>query len=152
MELLGALPVGSVEVTLHQHMPMFHMEHCVFCRFLSDGTDFKDCGRPCEKHKVELLDRSGAKHPLVADLGCRNTLYNGTAQTGAQFFGMLRGAGCKHFRLELLREDADETEALVQAYRALLDGDRSGDDLWKDLQVSSQLGVTRGTLQEHPKH
>ena len=88
----------TVEVTLHQHTPMF-----IFCRFLSDGHVFKDCGRPCERHKVEPLSRTGARHPLVADLGCHDTLSNGTAQTGTQFLGMLRGAGCKHFRLEHMR-------------------------------------------------
>jgi putative protease len=25
-------------------------------------------------------------HPLKADVGCRNTLFNAVAQTGAQFF------------------------------------------------------------------
>lgn len=40
------------EITLHQHMPMFHMEHCVFWAFLSDGKDFRDCGRPCETIKL----------------------------------------------------------------------------------------------------
>jgi putative protease len=27
---------------------MFHMEHCVFCAFLSTGKDYRDCGRPCD--------------------------------------------------------------------------------------------------------
>ena len=33
--LLQAAPPEWFEVTIHQHMPMFHMEHCVFCAFLS---------------------------------------------------------------------------------------------------------------------
>ena len=59
----------DLEVTLHQHMPLFHMEHCLFCAFLSDGHDHTDCGRPCEQHDVKLRDRSGVDHPLRADLG-----------------------------------------------------------------------------------
>ena len=51
-------------------MPMFHMEHCVFCTFLSKGTTYKDCGRPCETHVVHLRDRVGQLHRLQADVGC----------------------------------------------------------------------------------
>src|SRR5665213_975677 len=72
--LLSAAPPEWFEVTIHQHMPMFHMEHCVFCAFLSSGKDFRDCGRPCDVHDVRLRDRVGAEHPLKADAGCRNTV------------------------------------------------------------------------------
>ena len=40
--LLSAAPPEWFEVTIHQHMPMFHMEHCVFCAFLSTGTDLPE--------------------------------------------------------------------------------------------------------------
>ena len=73
-DLLRAAPPEWFELTLHQHMPMFHMEHCVFCTFLSNGTSYKNCGRPCERHHVQLRDRVGQLHPLLADAGCRNTL------------------------------------------------------------------------------
>lgn len=73
-------PPGQVDGTVHQHMPLFHMEHCLFCAFLSDGHDHTYCGRPCEKHTVLLRDRSGSEDPLRADLGCQNTLFNERAQ------------------------------------------------------------------------
>src|SRR5262249_55873928 len=47
------------ECVIHQHMPMFHMEHCVFAHTLSTGKDYRDCGRPCERHQVDLSDRVG---------------------------------------------------------------------------------------------
>ena len=78
-------PADWFDITIHQHMPMFHMEHCVFCAFLSDGTDFTNCGRPCDTHEVKLRDRVGTEHILQADAGCRNTLFNGKAQTGCCF-------------------------------------------------------------------
>ena len=86
MDLLKLTPPEWFELTLHQHMPMFHMEHCVFCTFLSEGTDFTNCGRPCDNYEVQLRDRVGQLHPLSADVGCRNTLFNGRAQSGARFF------------------------------------------------------------------
>jgi putative protease len=100
----GLPPPQWFEITLHQHMPMFHMEHCVFCAFLSDGKDFRDCGRPCESQQVKLRDRVGTEHVLVADAGCRNTVFNGMAQTGAEYAQRLMQAGAQHFRLEFLNE------------------------------------------------
>jgi len=58
--LVQAAPAAWFEVTIHQHMPMFHMEHCLFCAFLSSGTDCRNCGRPCDTRAVRLRDRAGA--------------------------------------------------------------------------------------------
>jgi putative protease len=146
LALLAEAPPEWFELTLHQHMPMFHMEHCVFAAFMSKGTTFLDCGRPCEKHRVRLRDRVGMEHPLRADVGCRNTLFNAVAQTGARFFDALHHAGLRHFRVELLEEDAAQTRDVVAAYQALLAGTRSGENTWRDLRAQSQLGVTKGTL------
>jgi putative protease len=127
-------------------MPLFHMEHCLFCAFLSDGHDHTDCGRPCERHQVLLRDRSGSEHPLRADLGCRNTLFNGRAQTAAEALPQLLEAGIRHLRVELLDESGEAAERRVRAYLDLLAGRRSGQDLWRSEQLESRLGVTRGSL------
>ncbi len=148
LDLLAAAPPSWFEITLHQHMPMFHMEHCAFAAFLSEGTDFTNCGRPCEHHKVRLRDRVGVEHPLKADVGCRNTLFNAVPQTGAQFFPGLMQAGLRHYRVELLEQDRSESQKILQTYQALLRGSRRGEDIWRDLKAQSQLGVTRGTMAE----
>ena len=70
-DLIQAVPSEWLEVVIHQQIPMFHMEHCVFCAFLSPGTDKTNCGRPCDSHDVKLRDRVGMEHPLKADVGCR---------------------------------------------------------------------------------
>ncbi|HSM81641.1 MAG TPA: DUF3656 domain-containing protein [Nodosilinea sp.] len=150
VDLLGSAPPDWFEITLHQHMPMFHMEHCVFCAFLSDGKDFRDCGRPCESQSVTLRDRRGTEHILLADAGCRNTLYNGVAQTGAEYAQRLMQAGARHFRLEFLAESPAQVAGAIAQYRQLLAGDLSGTQLWRSLQVQSQLGVTRGPLDSRP--
>jgi putative protease len=145
LDLMRSAPPEWFQLTIHQHMPMFHMEHCVFAAFMSGGRSFLDCGRPCEKHRVHLRDRVGIEHPLRVDVGCRNTLYNAVAQTGAQFFDELMAAGLRSYRVELLEEDAAETGRIIDAYRRLLTGNESGYDLWRTLHAQSQLGVTRGT-------
>ncbi|RYD27167.1 MAG: U32 family peptidase, partial [Verrucomicrobiaceae bacterium] len=149
LDLLAAAPPEWFELTLHQHMPMFHMEHCVFAAFMSQGKTFLDCGRPCESHSVKLRDRVGMEHPLKADVGCRNTLFNSQAQTGARYFTQLRAAGLRRCRIELLEEDAEGVRRLLRTYRALLEGHAEGADLWRSLRAQSKLGVTLGTLEEH---
>lgn len=144
--LLEACPAHWFEVTLHQHVPMFHMEHCVFCAFLSDGKDYRDCGRPCDRHEVTLRDRAGVEHPLRADAGCRNTLFNGTAQTGAEALRQLQPLGVRRYRIEFTHESPDQVTRTLREYQQLLRGQQSGEQLWKRLKLHNQLGLTRGTL------
>ena len=146
LDLLNRAPAEWFEITLHQHMPMFHMEHCVFCTFMSEGTNYKDCGRPCEKHVVHLRDRVGQLHRLHADVGCRNTLFNGKAQTGARFHEALRSTGLSKFRIELLDEDAATTRQTISAYRSLLEGHTDATSLLDEIGALEKLGVTEGTL------
>jgi putative protease len=148
LDLIGAAPPAWFELTLHQHLPMFHMEHCVFAAFLSNGKDYTDCGRPCDRHRVHLRDRVGIEHPLRADVGCRNTLFNAVAQTGAQFFPQLEAAGLRDYRIELLEESRVEAAAVIHAYQQLLAGAQNGAELWRALKAQAQLGVTRGTLEK----
>jgi putative protease len=135
------------EAVIHQHMPMFHMEHCVFAAFLSAGKDWRDCGRPCDRHKVELRDRSGAEFPVLADTGCRNTVYNAVPQSAAEFLPRMLALGVRWFRVELLRETAAEVGPLLDRYVAVLEGRHDGRGAWRQLRALNQLGVTRGTLQ-----
>jgi putative protease len=144
--LLQAAPPEWFEVTIHQHMPMFHMEHCVFCAFLSSGTDYTNCGRPCDSHVVKLRDRVGAEHALKADAGCRNTVFNSQTQTGAEYISKMIELGVKNFRVEFLDETPETVERTIAKYRQLLCGEIDGTQLWRELKLMNQLGVTRGQI------
>ncbi len=137
---------AQFECVIHQHMPMFHMEHCVFAHTLSTGKDYRDCGRPCETHQVDLKDRVGQPHPLIPDAGCRNTVFNAQAQSAAEFVPKMCALGIRHFRVELLRESREETGPLVRRYAELLAGKTPPQQAIRSLRVLNQLGVTRGTL------
>jgi len=144
--LLASAPPEWFEITIHQYMPMFHMEHCVFCAFLSSGRDYRDCGRPCDAHEVRLRDRVGREHPLKADVGCRNTVFNAQAQTGAEFVQRLLALGARHFRVEFLNETPGQVTQTLARYRQLLRGEITGAQLWRELKLFNQLGVTRGPM------
>ncbi len=145
-DLLGAVRGDLLEVVVHQHMPMFHMEHCVFCAFLSPGTDKSNCGRPCDTHVVKLRDRVGVDHPLMADVGCRNTLYNAVPQTAAEYLPRLVKRGARHLRIEFLDDTPAQAGRTIQLYREALSGARDPRTLWKDLKATGKYGVTRGQL------
>ncbi|CAN5487642.1 DUF3656 domain-containing protein [soil metagenome] len=147
---------SQFECVVHQHMPMFHMEHCVFAHTLSQGKDYRDCGRPCDRHQVDLRQRDhgpagGVAHPLIPDVGCRNTLFNATAQTAAEYIPRMRELGIRHFRVELLRERGGAGEngvsPLLDRYAAVIAGKSDARTTMRSLRVLNQLGVTRGTLE-----
>lgn len=149
LDLAAAAPARWLEVVVHQHMPMFHMEHCVFCAVLSPGTNHTNCGRPCDRHSVRLADRIGVEHPLTADVGCRNTLFNAVPQSGAETVPLLLERGIRHFRVELLHQtDVAEIREIIQLYQDVLAGRVSGRAVWSRLQAANRVGVTRGTLED----
>ena len=148
VKLTSAVIGNFLEVVIHQHMPMFHMEHCVFCSVLSPGTNKTNCGRPCDDHMVQLRDRISVDHLLTADIGCRNTLFNAVPQSGAEVVGQLINGGVKHFRIEMLNQSEEEMMNILETYGKLLSGEITGREVWAKLKAANRVGVTRGTLEE----
>ena len=144
LELLRSAPPAWFELTLHQHIPMFHMEHCVFASFLSQGKDHLTCGRPCDHHRIAVRDRIGESHPIRADVGCRNTVFNSRPQSGASHLPQLLATGLRHFRLELLDESPEEAVRLLHSYREALAGQTDPSHLARSLGARDQLGVLAG--------
>ncbi len=145
-DLAARLPPGQIEVIAYQHLPVFHTEHCVFCRFMSEGTSFRDCGRPCEKHKVALKDSQGREHPVMADVGCRNTVFGAQAQEASRHLETWRRAGVQHFRLEFVHEDAAQLQHVHQAFSRALAGELSQRELAAEIAALAPQGVTEGSL------
>jgi len=146
LALLAVAPRGRIAVTVHHHIPTFHTEHCVYAHLLSTGKDYKTCGRPCEQHEVALRDRVNLVHPVVVDVGCRNTVFNAQAQSAASLVPDLLAAGVRRFRLELVRESASETQRLFEAYTQLVAGAIAPAEAVRRAAVHEQFGVTRGTM------
>lgn len=134
------------ELVIHHPMPLFHMEHCVFAALLSTGTDHRSCGRPCDRHTLALRDRAGMDHPVEADVGCRNTVFHAAAQSAAALLEPAMRAGARRFRIELVREAADDTRRIVETYRALIESRTSPAELFRTLRTEGGYGVVRGSL------
>jgi len=146
LDLASGVPAERLEVTIHQHLPLFHNEHCVYSHLLSNGHDYRDCGRPCEKHLIRLRDGLGMEHPVIVGVGCRNTVFNARAQSAAACLPQLLAAGVRRFRVELVRESEAETERVLRAYAALLAGKRTGPQVIAQVGALEKYGVSAGTL------
>lgn len=142
LELLANVPRGRVALTLHHHVPTFHNSHCVYAHLLSSGIDYRTCGRPCEAHRIALRDFAGHEHPVVVDVGCRNTVFNAVAQSAAPLVPKLLELGVRRFRVELVWERADEVIRTLAAYRKLLAGELGANEALHAAAVHERYGIT----------
>jgi len=127
-------------------MPSFHMEHCVFAAFLSKGSSFRDCGKPCEKHRVELKDQFGNRHQIKADQECRNTMFNAVPQSAARFVEQWKKAGLGSIRYEALYERGDELVGKIRGYQDLLLGKRTFEQIVGELKLHEKYGLGEGAI------
>ena len=88
------------------------------------------------------------EHPLTADVGCRNTLFNAVPQSAAEVVPALLAEGIRDLRIEFLSETPEEMHRVVELYRRLTSGAVTGRDVWTSLNAANRVGVTRGTLEE----
>ena len=144
--LAASIGPEQLEAIAYQHLPVFHTEHCVFCRFLSTGTTYRDCGRPCEQHRVALRDPEGRAHPVIADVGCRNTVFGAEAQEASAHMDAWRAVGICHFRLEFVHESAHQLQYVASAFQAFLAGRINSVQLGGELKRYAPAGVTEGSL------
>lgn len=146
--LLGDVDPARAEVVVHQHIPMFHTEYCAYARLLSPalglpGRSFEDCGRPCESHRLALEDRTGLAHPVLVDVGCRNTVFSAQPNSVADDIPRLMALGVRRLRVELLREDARQAEERVRGYAEVAAGRRRGAEVRQRAGAARRLGVLR---------
>ncbi|MEZ6017098.1 MAG: U32 family peptidase [Planctomycetota bacterium] len=142
--MLAALPAERLAIVAHHRIPTFHTEHCVYSHLLSNGRDFHTCGRPCEQHQVALRDHLGREHPVIVDVGCRNTVFHHAPQQSAAWASRLTGLGVRRFRIEFVREGARDVERVLGAWRELLAGRVDAAALAGRTGAESQLGVAVG--------
>ena len=126
--MLAWLDPALLEVIVHQHVPLFHMEYCLPAARLSGASTRPDCGAPCRTRRLELVDRTGAAHPILADAACRCTVFGAKALSVAGHVPEMFRAGIRHFRVELLREaPADVPPILEHCWRPASRSDRGRD-------------------------
>lgn len=151
-EVLKNSSPEKLEVTLHQFMPSFHMEHCVFAAFLSQGSSYKDCGKPCEKHFVQLKDQFDHTHWIKPDQECRNTMYNAKAQSALKFVDEWLSLGLKNLRYEALHEPANELISNLKNYISYFKDEQSLEETLTHLVANQSYGLSEGNLSREHKY
>ncbi len=140
------VPAGRLAVVAHHRIPTFHTEHCVYSHLLSAGRDYRSCGRPCERHQVALRDHLGREHPVIVDVGCRNTVFHHAPQQCAAWAAGLVAAGVRRFRVEFVRETGSVVRQVLGAWRDLLAGRGDAASLARRTGAASQFGVAEGGM------
>ncbi|KAL7536993.1 hypothetical protein ACHAXR_007521 [Thalassiosira sp. AJA248-18] len=107
----------QLEVVVHQHM----------------GNSYQDCGHVCTKNTVHLRDQSGKDNLVLADLGCRNTVFMAESQSGVHSINEWMQAGVGHFRIELVDESGSDAVKIVSSYLQFLSKERQATDVWDEL-------------------
>ncbi|MBK9323458.1 MAG: U32 family peptidase [Bdellovibrionaceae bacterium] len=151
-ELLQSGAANRFEVTVYQYMPSFHMEHCVFAAFLSKGSSYLDCGKPCEKHEVKLKDQFGHWHQIKADQECRNTMFNSTSQSAARYLKEWESLGLGYIRYEALKERGAELITKIKAHLDFINGEKELTSLIKDLGDVESYGLSESHFQREKEY
>lgn len=111
----GQLP--PVESLLYARHELMALRHCVIRHALGESS----CGR-CRRERFSLLDDAGRRFPVLTTQRCENRLFEDRpAERDAD---VLLDMGICHFRVELLDEDAAQSQAVVR--RVLSQLNRSG--------------------------
>ncbi len=145
--LLVHAPASRFVATIHHRIAAFHTEHCVYAHLLSNGRDWRSCGRPCESHRIALEDDKGLEHPVLVDAGCRNTVFHAELLSIGALAQDLVKRGVRRFRVEFTREDGNTVERVLGAYAALLAGRIDVESALRIANARPHVGVT-GAAQE----
>lgn len=146
LDVLKSIDASKAEITAHQYMPEFHMEHCVFAAFLSKGNSFRDCGKPCEKHHVQLKDMYGNMHEIKADQECRNTMFNAKSMSAATLIPKWQESGVSTFRFEALHEIGDQLINKIETYLKLVNREYTTEEVFTKIGKMESYGVSTGQL------
>lgn len=78
-------------------------------------------------------------------MGCRNTVFNAQAQSGADYIPQLAAAGVGSLRIELVDEPAELVGPLLEGYAAVARGERTARSLMEWMQALPDAnGADRG--------
>jgi putative protease len=89
---------------------------------------------------------------VLADSGCRNTVFNAQPQSAAPYVAELLAAGVSHLRIELTDQPAHLVQPLLTRYAELAAGEISAEQLlqWCDANLVDSTGhrpgVTTGSF------
>lgn len=129
MEQIAALPSCGIEkeVIAYGRLPLMTSAHCPVGAEAGDMGG-KPCGQCVKGGKFELIDRIGAKFPILCDpMDCRSMILNGDILAVPGLARRLAGAGVSMLRLAIHDETPEEAERLLALFRQAAQGAETGE-------------------------
>ena len=99
-----------------------------------------------------MRDHAGRAHPVMADVGCRNTVFGAEAQEASGHLDLWKAAGIRHFRLEFVHESAAQVKEVARLFGLALAGNLTSAQLNRDLKAIAPEGTTQGSLYVPPDY
>ncbi len=88
-----------------------------------------------------LRDVQGRLHPVMADVGCRNTVFGAEAQEASAHLSHWLKTGIVHYRIEFVHESADLVTQVTSAFRQTLTGQITPQELqaqWRKITPTTE--------------
>ncbi len=145
-ELVRNFGGSRLEISVFEHLPAFYMEHCLYAACLTSAERFPRCGQICSRRHIDIIDHKGARHSLVPDAECRNTLYLQRPQSALTFVPDFIELGIRRFRLEMLDESPSEVADKTRLYTEALRGRLSLKTAARLVGAEERYGVSQGQL------
>ena len=139
---------------IHTHIPIFHTEHCVFARFLSNGDSYLDCGHVCTRNTIHLRDVNQKDNLVLADMGCRNTIFSANVQSGVHSINKWSSKHCNigTFRIELVDELNDDVEKIIDGHMKVLSHKIKPNVCWDMLKSVRLISLNGLDVGRHTLH
>jgi putative protease len=93
-----------------------------------------------------LKDASGRSHPVIADVGCRNTVFGAEAQEASRHLQSWLDAGIRNFRLEFAHESGELVRRTAEAFAGALRGQVPWQRLASICAGLAPQGTTQGSF------
>ncbi len=126
MEQIAALPDAGIEkeAAVYGRLPLMFSAHCPVGAELAGQEGDKACGLCGKSGRHELIDRIGARFPVVCDpLDCRSVTLNGDRLAVPNLARRLAQAGVSMLRLLIDDESPEDVQGLAALFRATLAGE-----------------------------
>jgi putative protease len=126
MAQIAALPDTGMdkEAAVYGRQPLMTSAHCPIGAELAGNEGGGRCGLCAGAHTYELIDRTGARFPVLCDAGgCRSTILNSDTLAVPALALRLAGAGVSMLRISIYDEPADDVKRILGLFRRALAGE-----------------------------
>jgi hypothetical protein len=82
-----------------------------------------------------LRDQNGKDNLVLADMGCRNTVFMSESQTGVFSMNEWARTGVGHLRIELVDESGTDAAKIVTSYLQFSSKEIDAAEVWDRLEV-----------------